>query len=121
MSRNRVLGWVAALGSIALLAACGTDAVTGTPEVQTGFGQRNGGVSQARIYDVTIYNLTGGQPFTPTCEPSARARRMHSIRHLVDATRGLPPHLCDPLGRARRLLGNRHNRGEPKILLGQLR
>jgi hypothetical protein len=65
LSRNRVLGWFAALGSIAFLAACGTDAVTGAPEAQAGFGQRNGGVSQARTYDITIYNLTGGQPLTP--------------------------------------------------------
>jgi hypothetical protein len=57
---------MAALGSVALLAGCGMDsAMTGAPEAQAGFGQRNGGVSQARTYSVTIENLTGGQPFTP--------------------------------------------------------
>jgi hypothetical protein len=66
LSRNRVLGWIAALGSVALLAGCGMDsAVTGGPDAQAGFGQRNGGVSQARTYSVTIDNLTGGQPLTP--------------------------------------------------------
>lgn len=66
MSRNRVVGWVAAVGSVALLAGCGMDsAMTGAPDAQAGFGQRNGGVSQSRTYSVTIENMTGGQPFTP--------------------------------------------------------
>jgi hypothetical protein len=56
---------VAALAGVALLAGCGMDSMTGAPEAQAGFGKRNGGVSRARTYSVTIENLTGGQWFTP--------------------------------------------------------
>lgn len=66
MSRNRTLRWIAAVGSIALLAGCGMDrALTGTPDARAGFGQRNGGVSEARTYSVTIDNLMSGQWLTP--------------------------------------------------------
>ncbi len=67
MNRNRFFTAFVALAGTALLAACTQDGLMSgePPAPQAGFGQRNGGAAAARTYQVTIYNLTGGQPLTP--------------------------------------------------------
>jgi len=52
--------------SLGVLAACGAETPTSAgPTAEAGFGARNGGSSAVRTYQVTIDNLTGGQPLTP--------------------------------------------------------
>ncbi|MDX1396495.1 MAG: spondin domain-containing protein [Gemmatimonadota bacterium] len=66
MRNARTIGSIFVAGAVAVTAACSTDtmSVDGL-EAEAGIQNRNGGASVARTYEVTVYNLTGGQPFTP--------------------------------------------------------
>jgi len=61
-NRLTVASALLALGG---LVACDAMPTSSDPAVQGGFLSRDGGESVARTYEVTIDNLTGGQPLTP--------------------------------------------------------
>ena len=65
MKFPRFLGSVTVLIALAST-ACGTDSPTSSEfDAAAGVGNRDGGASSSRSYEITIYNFTSGQPFTP--------------------------------------------------------
>lgn len=67
MRIRRIAPAIVAPLALAAAAACGTDSpLSGVPDgVRAGVGQRNGGESAPRTFEVTVENLTGGQWLTP--------------------------------------------------------